>query len=208
MRWFLFGISLFLTSCLYTHQQVKQMEKTEKVEGHIHSVQKQVANQDVAFHEINENLRHLNGQIETIQKNIKDLQAQHQTFQKQVEEKDKKNQDTLRLLEQEVEFLRSRRSSQRKGKRTQVKKNKNLLFQKANQHFKNKRWKQAIMNFSNYREQNSVKNTSFAQATYKIALSFDKLGMKEDAKTHFEELVRYFPRSNLAKEARTYLNKR
>ena len=208
---FLSWSSLFFTSCLYTHQQVKQLEKSEKVESNIYSVQKHVANQDAEFQEINENIRHINGQFEVIQKNIKDLQIQNQTLQKQMEERDKKHQENFRLLEQEIELLQSGRSKRNKksSKRSKAKKNKKigLLFQKANQYFKNKRWKQAIINFENYRQQSPAKNISFAHATYKIALSFDKLGMKEDAKTHFEELVRYFPRSNLAQKAKSYLNK-
>ena len=208
----LLGLSLLMTSCLYTHQQIKQLEKTEKIEGNIHSVQKQVANQDVTFQEVNENLRHINGQFEVIQKNIKDLQDQQQAFQQQLVEVEQKNQKNLRLLEQELESLRRKSSSpskkRKKASQTGNNKKAGILYRKADQYFKNKRWKQAIMNFASFREASPTKNISFAYASYKMAVSFDKLGMKEDAKTHFEELIRHFPRSKLAEKAKAYLDKK
>ena len=82
-----------------------------------------------------------------------------------------------------------------------------MFLQKANQHFNKRRWKEAIVGFENYRQQHALKDASFAQATYKMAISFEKLGMKENAKTYFEELVKYFPRSHLAQKAKSYLDK-
>ena len=192
------------------------MEKSEKVEGNIRSVQKQTAELDAQFHEINESLRHMNGQFEVLQKQITDLKEQNQHLENRLEETDKQNKDTLGLLEQEIELLRSgrpsargkdKRKSQNKNYRKKRSKKTSLLLNKGNQHFQNKRWKQAIINFENYRQESAKKDSSFAHATYRIALSFEKLGMKENAKSYFEELVKLFPRSHLAQKAKSHLDK-
>ena len=129
---FLSFISIFFSACLYTHKQVKKIEKSEKIEGHIHSVQKQVANQDAQFNEINESLRHMNGQFEVLQKEIKDLKEQNKVLQQNIEVMDKKNEKNFRLFEQEMELLRSNRSKGRRKKSYSKKKKKDrIVFTKS-----------------------------------------------------------------------------
>ena len=63
-----------------------------------------------------------------------------------------------------------------------------------------KKWKDAIVVFSKYRDQ-FPKGKKYADATYKIGVCFQELGMKEEAKPFLEEVVAKFPGTSEAKKA-------
>ena len=70
----------------------------------------------------------------------------------------------------------------------------------AEEDFKNKNWRSAIANYQKYRmAQPNGKN--YAPATYKMALAFQELGLKQDAKAFFDEVITRFPNSEHAKKA-------
>jgi TolA-binding protein len=62
-------------------------------------------------------------------------------------------------------------------------------------------YKKAIVNFAKVQETFS-KSDLIAPSLYKIALSFQKLGMKKEAEGFFSELKERFPKSKEAKKAR------
>ncbi len=74
-------------------------------------------------------------------------------------------------------------------------------FQLAETAFSKKQWKDAILNYQAYRDQNS-KGKSYAEATYKIGVSFQELNMNEEAKVFFEEVLQKFPKSPTARKAK------
>ena len=63
-----------------------------------------------------------------------------------------------------------------------------------------KKYKEAIVAFQKYRDGNP-KGRSYGDATYKIGVSFQELGLKDEAKTFFEEVTSKFPGSKEAKKA-------
>lgn len=65
-----------------------------------------------------------------------------------------------------------------------------------------KDYKKAIVDYSKFPEK-YTKSTFMPKALYRIGQSFDALGMKDDAKGFYQELVEKFPKSPEAKKARS-----
>lgn len=86
-------------------------------------------------------------------------------------------------------------------KSSKVKHPEDGIFLRGECFYKLKQYKKAIVEFSKFPEKypHSSRNP---EALYKIALSFDALGMKEDAKGFYQELVEKYPKSPDAKKAR------
>ena len=74
-------------------------------------------------------------------------------------------------------------------------------FLKAESHFAIKDFKKAIVEYSKFPER-FTKSHYMPKALFQIGKSFESLGMKEDARTFYQELVEKFPRSTEAKKAR------
>jgi TolA-binding protein len=74
-------------------------------------------------------------------------------------------------------------------------------FNRAESYFALKDYKKAIVDFSKFPEK-YTKSTYMPKALYRIGLSFDQLGMKDDAKGFYQELVEKYPKSPEAKKAK------
>ena len=66
--------------------------------------------------------------------------------------------------------------------------------------FAAKKWKDAAAAFQRYREA-FPKGKSYADATYKIGVSFQELGLKDEAKSFYDEVVAKYPKTKEAKKA-------
>lgn len=80
------------------------------------------------------------------------------------------------------------------------------VLEQAKEHFKNKRWKQAIFAYEEFRKQNPQSN-KFEEATLNIGLSFQNLDLKEEARVFLQEVVDRFPRSESARKAKQALQR-
>lgn len=74
-------------------------------------------------------------------------------------------------------------------------------FLRAECYFKTKQYKRAIVDYSAFPEK-FKRSKYMPPALLNIGLSFEALGMKEDAKPFFQELVANFPKTAEAKKAR------
>ena len=85
-----------------------------------------------------------------------------------------------------------------------MKQTKKDTYDIAKEFFEKKDWKQAILNFQKYRDDNP-KGVKLADATYKIGVSFQELGMKDEAKTFYDEVQVKYPKSEEARRAKIRL---
>jgi tol-pal system protein YbgF len=83
-----------------------------------------------------------------------------------------------------------------KGKKTE-----DVTFYRGEAYFNLKQYKQAIVDYSKFPEK-YTKSPHMPEALYKIGESFDALGMKDDAKGFYQELVDKFPKSKQAKKVK------
>jgi TolA-binding protein len=74
-------------------------------------------------------------------------------------------------------------------------------FLKAESHFALKQWKKSILEFSRFPEKYTT-SKYMPMALSKIARAFEAMGMREDAKGFYQELVDKFPKSPEAAKAR------
>lgn len=73
-------------------------------------------------------------------------------------------------------------------------------FQVGESQFDKKQWREAILSYQSYREKNP-KGNNYAEATYKIGVCFQELGLKDEARAFYSEAVSKFPKSDEAKRA-------
>lgn len=74
-------------------------------------------------------------------------------------------------------------------------------FLRGEAYFGLKQYKKAIIDFSKFPER-FQKSRKMPEALYKIGLSFEALGMREDARNFFQELIEKFPKTVEAKKAK------
>lgn len=86
-------------------------------------------------------------------------------------------------------------------KSPKAKKLEEALLMRAEAFYKAKEFKKAIVDYSKFPEKHP-RSPYMSQALYKIGLCFDALGMKDDAKGFYQEVVEKYPKSPEAKKAR------
>jgi len=77
-------------------------------------------------------------------------------------------------------------------------------FYRAESYFKLKQYKKAIVDYSRFPEK-FTRSKRMPSVLFRIGSSFDALGMKEDAKGFYQELIDKFPKTSEAKKARSKL---
>ena len=199
------AIVVILSGCLVTRQQVRESGKKPTPE------QQERTSAQMRYQELEEQMRFLNGKVETLENGLNNLTVERSSSLDK-EDREKKNlqerlkiyEETLEkmesqylLLAQKVEALKEQRASETVATSSGAKK---TSFQAAEDEFNKKNWKQAIVAYEKYRELNPG-GKSYAEATYKIGVSFQELGMKMEAKVFFSEVVEKFPKSEFAKKS-------
>lgn len=211
---FFVTFSLVLAGCLQTRNDVKEIEQRQVMQQQVVTLQKSNADVTNKFSEIDENLRILNGKIEVVENQVHKGDQQALTQVKTNNEKTQEVAQKINLLEEsmlkmeqqiaglqaEITALKADGASSNKGKPAASKGR--ASFEQGLEHFNQKDWKKAIVSFQKYRDDNP-KGKSFAEATYRIGVCFQELGLKEEAKTFYQEVLTNFPKSDEAKRAKT-----
>lgn len=228
MKWILPLSVLFigLTGCLKTRTAVRESEQKQVIQQEVTKLQRTNADVSSRFSDIEEDLRNLRGRVEVIE-HKKDLGSQEAESAKkfaadQSIEANKKIillQEGLSSLEKTVFQLNAEVNALRAEKAALVAQNtaaqaqaqakaaaeaKKGPYELGQESFDQKDWKKAILNYQKYRDDNP-NGKKFADATYKMGVAFQEIGMKDEAKTFFDELVSRFPNSNEARKAKIRL---
>jgi TolA-binding protein len=206
----IFGIMLFFTGCLKTRNELQEVEQRQVMQQQVVSLQRSNADAGSRVTELEEVIRELNGRIdafevrlgknnESIEENLKTSRQQNQ----ELNEKITALQEALTKIEKDLgSFNESTSNSEKSSALGAVKKLD--AYEMAQSFFEKKDWKQAILNYQKYRDE-FPKGGKFSEATYKIGVAFQELGMKEEAKTFFDEVLTKFPKSKEAQRAKTHL---
>jgi TolA-binding protein len=161
------------------------------------------AQTDSRFEDVNKDFRQLYGKVETVENQMNQLKEN-----KALEEKIAQLEGKIALLETTVVDLNSKSKKEpaapvAKSASTKVDKNE---LAAADQFYSEKKWEDAILAYEDFRKQNP-KGKSYAEATYKIGVCFQNLGMKDDAKAFFKEVVDKYPSAKEAGLAKSKLKK-
>ncbi len=183
--------------------------------------------------ELKDEITHLSGRIEDLERQAKDseqdsLEADEEIIKKldvrvaQLEKNQAGLQDALDKFKESlapkdpIDLMKEAKSLYGEGKYQEgidklghylhipkVKNADEATFLRGEGYYQLKQFKKAIVEYSKFPE-TYTHSSHFPEALYKIALSFDALGMKDDAKGFYQELVEKFPKSAQAKKVKKH----
>lgn len=210
---------LFCSSCLMTRNDVKEAETKQVLQKQVVDLQRNSADINSRFSDIEEQLRHINGRVENVEskisKNDTDSVRMMKNQSENIQDANKKlsvYQEALTKLENQVQQnnteIAALKAELAKASTTKSAKDskdtKKDVLSSAQDLFKQKDWQNAIIEFQKYRDKNP-KGKHVPEATYKIGVCFQELSMKEDAKTFYQEVIASYPNSEEAKKAKSRL---
>jgi len=163
------------------------------------------------FEEVDEQLRAFNGRLEVVEQKLNEwgsarLGAQaDESKEKEIrEQKFLAYEEELKRLTGLVQSLTEEVNRLKPVAKTPtpapaVAKG-SAAYDEGEKQLNGKNWKEAIVAFQKYRDANP-KGKMYADATYKIGLAFQEMGLKDEARTFFEEVTSKFPGSKESKKA-------
>lgn len=219
MFWF-GAMSLVLTGCLKTRSDVREIEQKQVIQQEVTKLQRTNADVSSRFSEMEEDLRDLRGRLEVLEhkggQGAKEAEAVKKFAADQNADTNKKLallQEGLENLEKnvlqltaDVNALKAEKAAQAAHAAAAEAKNeaKKSSYDLGQESFDQKDWKKAILNFQKYRDDNP-NGKKVPDAIYKMGVSFQELGMKDEAKTFYDELVAKYPNANEARKAKIRL---
>ncbi|AHI04948.1 hypothetical protein BDW_02190 [Bdellovibrio bacteriovorus W] len=215
----LIALSFVLTGCLKTRNDVRENEQRTVMQQQVVTLQKTNADAASRLGDVDEQIRYLNGRVEVLENRLaqsnngvehafKASQEQNRDLSQKVillQEALTKMEKDVFALNSEIQSLKAQKAAAAQAEAAAAKQqSKKNGYELGEEHFNKKDWKQAILSYQKYRDSNA-KGPKFADATYKIGVSFQELGMKDEAKTFYDEVVSKFPKSEEARRAKIRL---
>lgn len=195
-----------LTGCLKTRSEVQEVENKKQMQEQVVTLQRSTADQSARFSEIDEDIRKLNGRIEVMENQGTQNAGKERSVQTQIDELNRKIsllQETIVKMENDLASGSRENRNPNMGGAKEAAPSKGGIFDRAEAQFKKKEWKDAIINYQKYRDSNP-NGKQFGEATYKIGVCFQELGMKDEAKVFYEEAIAK-GKGEVAKRARARL---
>lgn len=213
---------LLFVGCLQTRNDVRANEQKMVMQQQVVTMQRTNADVTTRFSDVEETVRNLNGRLEVVENRVGQAanasgESVRSLEQKNVELGEKVNslQEALTMMEKqvyamsaEINAMRAQQASDAKAAQeasaAAAKRASQNPYELAEEHFGKKEWKQAILAYQKYRDQNP-KGAKFPDATYKIGVCFQELGLKDEARTFYEEVTKKFPQSDEARRGKIRL---
>lgn len=210
-----------LSGCLMTRNDVKEAENRRNVQDQVITLQKTNAESSSRFEEYNSQLRELGGRVERLESQQEQESNQRDKSKKSEQEAAGETAKTVNLLKEEmikmqsqvatlqgqVQELQAAVAASAKAAPAEAKDDaKGTPYDTGEELFGKKDWKKAILAYQKYRE-SFPKGKRFPDATYKIGVCFQELGMKTEAASFYEEVITKFPNSETAKKAKVRIKK-
>lgn len=203
----LFSSAAFVTGCLQTRANLRQESPTytAPAKAPTHTVEQTKQAEAVAKNEdVNNEFRQLYGRLETVENQLKETKENE--YVKGLETKVQQMEAKMALLETTVADLNAKAKAAPVAVPAYEPPKQMGVIDKADGHFLKKDWEDAILAYEDYRKKNP-KGSDYAHATYRIGLAFQSMGLKDDAKAFFKEVVEKFPKSKEASLAKDKLKK-
>lgn len=215
---FAFTVTM-VTGCLKTRSEVKDTEQRSVMQQQVTTMQRANADASSRFSDVDEQIRYLTGRVEVVENKMANSSSGLDNAMKSSQQQNNEQNQRLAILQDaltKMEAQINQLSAEVQGLRAEqagaiasasaakaAASNKDY-FEAGNDYFAKKDWKKAILNFQKYRDENP-KGKNFPEATYKIGVCFQELGMKDEARTFYDEVANKFPKSDQARKAKTRL---
>lgn len=218
-NWKLFFASvsiLSLTACetLMTRSDVREVEQKQRMQDQVVTLQRTTADTNNRFADIESDLRSLNGRVEVVENRLGQNSQEREKTKGLIEQHSTENSKKIQILQDEISKLHEQLDAMNaeinaiKTAAAEAQTEKAIpkkdLYEIAEELYQKKDWRKAILNFQRFRDSNP-KHKLFADATFKIGVSFQELGMKDEARTFYDEVIAKFPNSSESKKARSRL---
>ncbi len=207
---FLILYTLIFVGCLKTRNEVKDSEQKQVIQQQVVTLQKTNADNSSRFVELDEQIRELSGKVDSFENKLSKVNPEHESTIKNLAEMQIESNKKLSLLQEEI----AKQETQLQALTTELQNlkvanqsvptDKRNPFQIAEEYFKQNEWKKAIIQYQKYRDE-YPKGKQFSESTYKMAVSFQLLNMKEEARAFYDEVISKFPNSPEAKKAKLKL---
>lgn len=210
--------TLTFSSCLRTRTEVKDTEQKQVMQQQVVNLQRTNADTNSRLSDIDEQLRDLSGKIDRVEnkvakvnpdneksiKSLIDMQSENTKKIALLQEEVSKQEGLIQSLNNEIQNLKTIAANSLNSEKSQPEAVKKNSFQSAEELFKQSEWKKAIIQYQKYRDENP-KGKHLAESTYKMAVCFQELGMKDEAKAFYDEVNTKFPGTPESKKAKTRL---
>lgn len=208
---------LMLTGCLQTRNDVRDNEQRSVMQQQVSTLQRTNADTGSRFSELEEQMRSLTGRVDVVEnkmgQNSSGVESALKSSQQQHSDLNQKLallQDALVKMDKQMDSMNSEIQALKASQAAAATRAEQSAKQAASrkdgyeagqEFFTKKDWKQAILQYQKYRDE-SPKGSHFADATYKIGVAFQELGMKDEAKTFYDEVASKYPKSEEARRAK------
>lgn len=208
--------------CLETRSGQKEQEEKQVLKKTVQTLQQSTADVNTRFQDLEDDVRRINGRLEAVDNRFNQFNAKTDKTDASLEMKIKESSDKIVAYREEITRLNIEVTDLRTQVAALVEEQRRVLqaqadkaaaaakdrekgsYALAEEKFEQKNWKEAILDYEKYRKANP-KGKQFAMATYKIGVSFQELGLIDEAKAFYEEVVSKFPKSKEADKASTRL---
>jgi TolA-binding protein len=206
-------ILVSMCGCLQTRSEVNEAEEQKAVQNQISEIRQSKTDDLMRAQTYENELRSLNGRIEVLERKLAEKQQDRNSEEKERAKQSKDLLDQMKIFEESIAAIHQRLDKLEKPPKVEEAKveelpkggKKKTTWEKAEELYTKKDWKNAALAFQNYQETNP-KGSNVSLAVYKIGICFQELKMKDDAKSFFEEVISKYPNSPSAKKAKYRLN--
>lgn len=216
------AVLLSQAGCLQTRAAVKEQEEKVVLRKTVQNLQQTTADVNTRFNDIDDDIRKLNGRVESTEHKLSQLAQNTQKSDQAIEQRVQEMQSRLGAYQEAISKLDTQVAelSQALGHyREEAARAQSAAaaassrgssggsggsasgpYVSAEEAFKRQAWKDAILDYEKYRKGNP-RGKQFAEATYKIGVSFQELGMTDEARAFYEEVVAKFPKTKESEKA-------
>jgi TolA-binding protein len=213
MKRLVYATLLLVSGCtLDTRNQVKQEDERTVIRKQVQNLQQTTADVNTRFQDVEDDVRRANGRIEALetrlQRSAVDQQGKSdkasQALDARLSELDKAYREEFKALHAEIDALKAQAESRRSSDAAAASAQAKDPFGSAESKFEAKKYNEAILDYQAYRKQ-SPNGKNFATATYKMGAAFQELGMIDEARAFYNEVIASFPKSKDAGRAQAKL---
>jgi tetratricopeptide (TPR) repeat protein len=209
---------MLLAGCLETRAGKKEVEEKQVLRKQVASLQQTTADVNSRFVDLEDESRRLNGRMEAMELKLQQATTRMDKSSSTVDGKLKEKDDAYReefakmaasinqlkadlsSLQEEHRRMALAQSDASQKQKAQDASSAKGPYASAEEKFDQKNWREAILDYEKYRKANP-KGKQFSTATYKIGVSFQELGMSDEARAFYEEVISKFPKSKDAEKA-------
>lgn len=212
--------SLTQTGCMLdTRSQVREQDEKTVMRKQVQNLQQTTADVNTRFQDLEDDVRKTNGRIEALETRLQraDNVSQsnavklNQATDARLSDADKAYREEFAKMRAELSDLKAQFSSAGEQRRSSdasaaasAAVSKADPFKAGEEKYEKKEYREAVLDYERYRKA-YPKGKLFSTATYKIGSSFQEMGMADEARAFYEEVLSKFPKSKDAGRANAKL---